>query len=157
MKILASLRDRWGVPLVTLFIVMVLSLQAFAGFGKIHSMYYPFMDYPMYSPAHFKGEPVHVQWRIYGIGADGSEVRILPEDLHMGYFQFEGAAIILMRKLSRVENRMQDVREFARANNLNFVKLRIEDETYAITDKGLEKLPNKVMAEIGMESSGEER
>lgn len=133
----------------------MLSLQAFAGFFKIHYRYYPFMDYPMYSEAHYKGEPVHVRWLIYGVGEDSSEVRIFPEDLHMGYFQFEQAAVSIIKQLKLMKYRIQDIRNYANAQGRKLVRIRVEEEAVMITDEGLRNVPNRTVAVIGIDSTEE--
>lgn len=75
-------------------VLVTITFQALASFqiqfGPIEGspFLWPFLDYPMYTGAHYAGEPLERQV-VVGILADSSEVMIAPADLGVTFWQFQ--------------------------------------------------------------------
>ena len=149
------MRTHFALPLITIFIVTLLFLQGFAVFGMIYSKLYPFTDYPMYSQAHYNGEPIRIRYLLYGISTDSSEILIMPEDMSMSFFEFERVFGWRLIKGRDLEERLQFIRDYETEHQINFKEIRIEEEVVKITDQGVERIPNKVLKVIVMDSSKE--
>jgi hypothetical protein len=93
-----ALLHRVAMPAVSLYILFVLGmqteevLQLFASQNPGYSApyFWPFMDYPMYSPPYYEGSG-HDQHYVVGIREDMSEVSIHPDDLGLNFWRFRNS------------------------------------------------------------------
>ena len=77
---------------ISFVIVGFLGCQLIAGFWPswgFHAYTWPFLNYPMYSYASYEGDRIDARTLVFGRLEDGTEVEIVPEDLHTWYFKFD--------------------------------------------------------------------
>lgn len=130
---------RWQLSLVSLFIVTVLSFQIAANVLRTDLMW-PFLDYPMYSYSRQEGQRLVVEYTVYGTTPDGTEVKITPADLGMGWFLFRLTflADIFRDDLSKVAVYLDDYRK---RHGKTFTALRIEDRALIVTRDKIDLAP----------------
>lgn len=87
-----SVSERVRFSAISLIIIGVLAAQTFSGFRKTQR-WWPFLAYPMYAEAHFEGERIAVNHRIYAVTSDGVRHYLHPEnDLKLYFWRHEGLA-----------------------------------------------------------------
>ena len=67
--------------LVSIFIAAALTLQMAAVLLRTGPYAYPFVNYPMYAAAHYEGERILVEHKVYARFTDGTERAISREDV----------------------------------------------------------------------------
>lgn len=78
--------------LISIVIAAALFLQMTAVLLRTGPYGYPFINYPMYAAAHFEGERILVEHRIYARFTDGTERAISREDVGGHYWIYENWA-----------------------------------------------------------------
>jgi hypothetical protein len=131
--------EKLALLLTSLFIITLLSLQTVATFGGIYSFIWPFVNYPMYKQAHYEGESVHIRYMVFGILEDSTEVPILPEDLGLNFWKFDGihgeGFVPAIR--SGDEKRLNSyVQEYQKRKGKKLAGLRLEDQPFILSPKG---------------------
>jgi hypothetical protein len=159
------LGQRLAVPLTSLIIATVLTLQASVTFRawlrslslppSLTSMLspptlWPFVDYPMYSRPHYEGEPI-AQFRISGTLEDGTEVWIKPGDVGLDAWHF---SIHFVRGLgSNDAARVKDlVRLYQARHNRRLVGLRLENHPLILSRDGIRPGPPEVRQNLSFEA-----
>ena len=118
-----------------LIIVFCLALQTFAIFYPVSPRLWPFLDYPMYKKAHYEGEAVN-RYVVFGVFADASESRILPEDLDLDFWKFEYGPVQMLRRGDATA--LQPYAELYNARqNKKLVALRVEDHPLILSEEGV--------------------
>ncbi len=77
---------------LSLLIVGAMSLQMGAVLLRSGPWAYPFVNYPMYAAAHYEGERIRVEHRIYATFTDGTERPITRADVGEHYWFYENWA-----------------------------------------------------------------
>jgi len=129
------------IAVVSAVILVPIVLQTIASFtitfGPIERppFLWPFLDYPMYSDAHYAGESIHRQ-RVVAILADSTEVAIVPNDLGVDFWQFQNLLnpAILRGDRARAEN-YRSIYEDRYGRRL--VGFRLEDHPLVVENGGL--------------------
>ena len=137
---------------------MTLGLQAFAVFRPVSPRLWPFLDYPMYNQAHYEGEAVN-RYVVFGIFADASEARILPEDLNLDFWKFEYGPVQMLRR-GDVEALKPYARFYSAQQNKMLVGLRLENHPITLLDQGVRVAAPQVLKSVSLESvstNGERR
>lgn len=88
----ASLNSPRAFKYLSLLIVGALGLQMSAVLLRSGPWAYPFINYPMYAAAHYEGERILVEHRIYAVFTDGSERPITRADVGEHYWFYENWA-----------------------------------------------------------------
>lgn len=55
----------------------------------LRSKLFPFLEYPMYAPAHYEGERVTASWLLEGQLPEGNGVPVTKEELRIDIFDFD--------------------------------------------------------------------
>lgn len=151
---------------ISLFIVACLVVQAVASSGKHpgpfeYSPYqWPFIDYPMYSLAHYEGDEVS-RLLLIGIRPDSTKIEIEPEDLGLTFFPYLHGPIRAVRDSSRhVASPFRDI--FAERHGVEVVGFEVLDRPIVITRDGYHPGPPKTVASLSFDEpaaagSGRER
>ncbi|WP_203226105.1 hypothetical protein [Novosphingobium pentaromativorans] len=132
--------------LLSLVIILVLGAQLIASFGHANR-FFPFMWYPMYATAHFDGERINVEHRIYAVAPDGSRHYVDPaRDLRIDFWRYERRFARPLRdnKLDRITPILRMVVERYPA----FTELQVEDYPMIITKNGPQGASRQVIAVI---------
>ena len=144
--------------MISLVIIALLVLQTIASFnltfGPIERspFLYPFLDYPMYQGAHYKGETID-EYFIVGILEDSSEVPILPEDLGFDnvWLYRKGFVRAVLRGN---QARIKDYAELYKSKqNEVLIGLRVEIHPVSLSRVGVEPGPPRVIIELQLESA----
>jgi hypothetical protein len=108
---------------------------------------YPFMQYPMYSLPHYAGDPVNM-YEIYGTLSNGTELRILPEDLNensgLDFWYFLDFAEAIIDGDEELITRFADAYE--RRREVQLVSLRVEDVPWIVELEGVKPGSRQVIA-----------
>lgn len=150
-------------PLISLFILIILALQAVAGFRVFcppksfrnlsslrilcPPLLWPFLDYPMYSSPHYAGDTIS-QPLVFGILEDSSEVPILPEDLGLDYWQFMRGLVedgLLRDRRERIKIYAELYRS---RHNKKLTGLRLKNHPFVLSREGAYRVSPRVVKEI---------
>ena len=127
--------------LASLVIAGVLGFQGFAVleplcFHRIKEEGYlwPFVDYPMYREARYAGQSIN-RFTVVGTLADGTDVRLTPETLHLTIFQYHGGLMPAMvgRDVQEVRTYLEPYRAAASAP---LIRVRLENDPVYVTASG---------------------
>jgi hypothetical protein len=133
--------------LLTLVILGVLGAQLIASFRHTNKTF-PFMWYPMYSPAHFEGERIPVRHSIYAAAANGKRYYIHPvKDLRVEFWRYERIAAQLL--VNDVETSAAAI-SVIRKLHPDVIELQIEDYPMMITRDGPKPAPRKIVNRISL-------
>ena len=123
-------KKRWA----SLVIVAVLLAQGVATFGAFEHLGWPFVDYPMYREARYAGQSIN-RFTVVGTLADGTDVRLTPEDLHLSIFQYHGGLMPAMvgRDVQEVRTYLEPYRAAASAP---LIRVRLENDPVYVTASG---------------------
>lgn len=95
---------------------------------------WPFVDYPMYSIPHYKGEKISRHF-LFGILEDNREVLIQPQDVNLGFWIFEDQFLDPIRR-----NDQEKIRRAAalyeNIKQQNLLGFRMEDRPFVIEREG---------------------
>jgi len=150
------LLTKLAIVFLSLVIVTILLLQAAVGicchgshpdvpFGKIlcAPSLWPFLDYPMYSRPHFKGETV-IRYFVVGIIDNSDEIVINPGDLGLDYWPFIRNFVDKMKKGNK-----QTAQECADLYSTIFkqrlVGIRLENRPVQLTAAGVQQAPIEII------------
>jgi hypothetical protein len=79
----------------------------------------------LYGRAHYEGEAVS-QYVVFGIFADASEARILPEDLGLDFWKFEYGPVRMLRR-GGIESLKPYAQFYNVRQNKKLIKFRLEN------------------------------
>ncbi len=140
-----------GVPLISAFILIVLVLQAFAGFVETGRWGWPFVAYPMYEAAHYDGDRILYDFTLYAKTADGDRIEVTRDDLGMSFWHFEKNVANAMRH-GDLEKPQIIAKEYCKRHNRRIIGLILEDKGIAISRSGMVKdLLPEVQASVDVE------
>ena len=157
-KVIRNHLKKLALPLTSLFILTLIVLQAVATFGGIHSFLWPFTNYPMYKRAHFEGESVHIRYLVFGILEDSTEVSILPEDLGLNFWKFEGIkgkGFVRAIRFGDEEGLDIYVQEYEKRGGKKLAGLRVEDQSFILSPKGVKPAPRQILKIVNLKSPRE--
>lgn len=80
--------EQLRMAVVSVIIVTILGLQAFASFFNPSVLGFPFVAYPMYKAAHHEGDRILYDTVVYAVDEEGQEVLLTPEDAGMSWWLF---------------------------------------------------------------------
>jgi hypothetical protein len=144
------------------FIVAVLGAQAATLAitaitpGRLLGRFYPIIEYPMYAQAHHDGERVTGRWLLRGVLADGNELDITEDSLHISVFSFA----VLTQQVAdatpdspesqdAIKTLISIVREReSRASEIKM--LRIDSYPMIVTRNGAQTVPSETVISIPM-------
>lgn len=128
--------------LISAFVFAVLGLQAYAVAVQIKWRSWPFIDYPMYQFPRYEGERLMVEWPLYAVFDDGSEVRVKYKDFDIAtywkYF-FGVIRVITEDKFDEDGKRAQLAyipEKLETMTGKRVVELRIEADPWILTRNG---------------------
>jgi hypothetical protein len=105
---------------------------------------FPFLDYPMYSLAHYEGETVP-RYRIYGITADGTELAIDHRALDIKYFLYRKSFLWPVQRQEATPELLALVDVFERRSGATLKALRLENSPVSVTAEGLRDEPAETL------------
>lgn len=150
MELTRQQRIRFG--LLSVLIIGVLFAQTVSGFRKTYK-WWPFLAYPMYAEAHFEGERIKVNHRIYAVTSDGVRHYLDPEaQLKLGFWRYDGLARWL------VAGRLRDTAgmlAIIKSLYPTIQKIEVEDFPMIITRNGPAPAPRKIVAVVSRASIDE--
>lgn len=138
--------EQYRFQLISFVIIAVLGAQLVASFGHANR-FFPFMWYPMYAQAHFEGERINVEHRIYAVTPDGKRHYIDPaSDLEIDFWRYERRFARQLRdnKLKNIKPVLAMVIE----RHPTFTELQVEDYPMVITRQGPKSAPMRTIAVV---------
>lgn len=127
--------------LVSLVVVVVLGTQAVAALGltpgpvEKSPFLWPFLDYPMYSTAHYEGEGIP-RYRVVGTTADGREMEIDRETLGTDFWIFRNAFLFSFRYPGMRDELPPGVELFETRHGVRLIAVRLENRPLVLTRDG---------------------
>jgi hypothetical protein len=138
-----------AIVLPSLIILSCLALQTFAVFRPVSPRLWPFLDYPMYGRARYEGEAVS-RYVVFGIFADESEARIIPEDLDLDFWKFEYGPVQMLRR-GDVESLKPYAQLYSDRQKKQLVRIRLENHPFMLSDQGVRAAAPQVLNSVSLE------
>lgn len=141
--------------MITAIILFFLAAQLTAVVIPVLSYYWPFTDYPMYSPPHFEGDVVKPVHTIVGLHSGDVQETTTPQDFGLTIFQQEwwfAPSLLHNRDPQKVQTYIDHLQS---GRNIPFQKLRIELHPYVISRKGYSPAPVEVLKVIDLDKRQE--
>ena len=151
--------------LISLIVVTILGLQACVSFLPWrHSLFpstfrrilspptlWPFIDYPMYAAPHYQGDAI-ARVFLFGVLEDSTVVRIIAEDLGLGYWHFRKHFIngLIRDDYNGVK---MFVNLYQNMTNRRLVSLRLEDHPLILAGDGLRSAQPQILKHLHLESA----
>ena len=140
--------DALGKVLVSGIIVVILAVQAVAGFVDPGKWGWPVLAYPMYEKAFFEGDRLNHDFTVYALRSDGRRTEIKRSDLGMGFWIF-WYNVVSPIFLARADILEPTVQRYCGQLDNDVTMLQVEDKGIAIGRDGpVTGLPPQVMSEI---------
>ncbi len=131
-------------------ILFFLAAQLTAVVIPVPSYYWPFTDYPMYSPPHFEGDAVKPTYTIIGIHSGDVEEVTTPEDFGLTVFQHQWwfvSSLLNNRDRQKVQTHIHLLQS---DRSQPFEKLRVESHSYIISRSGYSPAPVEILKVIDL-------
>jgi len=151
--VLRTSRDSFrklAIPFISLVILIFIFLQSVGSFGPYAQHLYPFLDYPMYNRAHYKGDTIN-QYFLFGILEDSTEVSVLPSDLGLNYWKFIGGVVGAMRHENK-KMLQTYVQLYRSRQNILLSGFRLVNHPIALSREGITPVPSVVVKTIRLET-----
>ena len=143
-----TLSSHVGCLLVSAIIVVILSVQAVAGFVDTGRWGWPLLAYPMYKKAHYEGDRLDVELTGYAVLPDATRVAIDRSDLNMDFWLYWYNVVTPIMH-ARADLLQPVLRRYCAESDNQVVKLQLEDGGIAIGRDGpVTGLPVEVVAEM---------
>jgi hypothetical protein len=162
------MHEQIRVSIISLIIVTILSLQAFASFFNPSVLGFPFVAYPMYRIAHYEGDRILYDTTVYAVNKDGQEVQFKPEDAGMSWWLFRRHVVNPLLAIAQwvkhgpaaerasqnvVDEHMSAVQKavdaYCERTGRSVVRLRMEDLGVAVGREGMvDGLPPVELASV---------
>jgi hypothetical protein len=143
-----TLSSHVGRLLVSAIIVVILSVQAVAGFVDTGRWGWPLLAYPMYKKAHYEGDRLDVELTGYAVLPDATRVAIDRSDLNMDFWLYWYNVVTPIMH-ARADLLQPVLRRYCEESDNQVVKLQLEDGGIAIGRDGpVTGLPVEVVAEM---------
>ena len=97
----------------------------------------------MYSRAHYPGDSID-QYALFGVLEDSTEVRILPEDLGLNFFQFRRGPVAAIHS-GRTEELELFMQLYDGTQGNQLIGLRLEHQLVILSEQGFETLPPRTV------------
>ena len=111
---------------------------------------WPFVDYPMYSAAHFAGEEIP-RLAVVVITDNSEEIDVLPEDVGGGYWQFQIFANAVRHSNKEV---IQDVvRAYEARHKVHLVALRVENRPLRWNNAEVQAATTQVLRDYRLDTA----
>lgn len=150
-----------GRMLVSLFIAACLGFQALAVSGlqpgpvEAAPFLWPFLDYPMYSGAHFEGDEID-RAVVLGVRTDSTRIPIEPADLGLGLFPYRRGPVRALRRDNLEAARLyRDV--YAERHGVELIGFELKYRPIVVTRSGYRSAPDRIVASLYFESEKKER
>ena len=140
MELTRQQKIRFG--LISVLIIGVLVVQTVSSFRRTYK-WWPFLSYPMYATAHFEGERIKVNHRVYAVTPDGARHYLDPDrDLKIGFWRYDKMA----RQLG-VNHLEANAANLAAIKSLypDLTEIQVEDFPMIITRNGPAPAPRMVI------------
>ncbi|MEO1395424.1 MAG: hypothetical protein AAFV90_21180 [Cyanobacteria bacterium J06634_5] len=149
---------------ITFAVMFVVLMQCYAGFRRVvcgqsiplicelpkDPNLYPFLNYGMYSRTKKEGVAV-AQYHLMAVFADGSEKRLMPEDLGTTDYWFHG--MILRSLAGKDDSKIGPfIQAYEAAGNPSFVTLRLDNNPLVVTREGIDEPPTEMVYSLSIES-----
>ena len=142
--------------IVSVVIAAVLTLQLMATFdlfpalvSRPSSLFWPFIDYPMYRYARYEGSIIE-RFRVFGRRTDGTEVEVTADDLGLNFRKFRDLFVYAVR-----DPDTRRVTAFAEVYRIRMgtrlVAIRVERHGDIVTRDGLRPAPPVEWAAVSLE------
>lgn len=89
------------VVVASTFVIVVLAVQAYVGFTRHDSYYWPITSYPMYSQARYDGDRLGY-YSLYAEAEDMSRVEVLPHEVGLRYWGLVRNVISPLRRAPEI-------------------------------------------------------
>ena len=139
-------------PVTSLIILVFLVSQAMVIIIPVMFYYWPFMDYPMYSPAHYENELVNDNYELVGVTFDGQEQQIAHREIGLSFFQVNDWLVPRLLKDQpdlTIEPYLDKLRTL---NNGLFQRIRIQAKPVKISRAGISESAIQVFKVIDLHS-----
>lgn len=150
-----------GKMLVSLFIFACLGFQALAVSGlepgpvESAPFLWPFIDYPMYSGAHFEGDEID-RALVLGVRADSARIPIEPADLGLGLFPYRRGPVRALRRGNLQAARLyRDI--YAQRHGVDLIGFELKYRPIVVTRSGYHSAPDRIIASLYFELEKGER
>ncbi len=136
-----------AVVLVLLIAQAAASFRAVPRLGPWPSWYFwPFLDYPMYSEAHYEGDAIE-QYVVFATFDDGTEAPVRREELGLSFWKFRDGLVYALRHGDR--RQLDAYLELFRRRHARLpAALRLEDHPVVISRGGILPAPRKVLKTV---------
>ena len=127
---------------ISFFIVLVIALHAVPIVsGSLRRKAWPFLEWGMYKGSRPPGQIKTVKRRIIGVTLSGQRHEVTPDFLGSSIYALRG-----LYQLPMAQGKSASARHLFNRLNVGrqdpFIELRLESETYTITDRGVVKRDN---------------
>lgn len=156
-----TVSDELRQAVVSLFVVVLLGLQAMVGFGldpgpvRPSPYLWPILDYPMYARPNYEGDEV-VREFVVGVRPDSTLVRIAPEGFGLGtvtdedrtpfWLYMDGPVRALYEGDEEQARRYRDA--YVRRHGGELIALQLRARPVAITREGYERRAERILASV---------
>jgi hypothetical protein len=141
---LVTSRRDLAIGAISCLIIGILGLQTFASFVGPGRLGWPFIPYPMYKTAHYEGERLLYQYKVFARHADSSEVLISARDMPFWIFKLKMIDGVMTGNRPRVQPL---VTAYCKRTGKQVVSVRVEDMGVALSRKGVARgLPPQMLA-----------
>ena len=130
-----TLQERYGVQIVSIVIVFILVTQLMAGLIHTGRWGWPFVAYPMYKMAHYDGERVVYDVKVYGVLKDLSRIELKRSDLGMSFWLFWYNVVQPIRH-GYLHNLSPIIDQLCRQSRGDLIRLEYEDMGVKISRAG---------------------
>jgi len=122
---------------ISAIIVAILGTQFVAGFVDTGRWGWPIIAYPMYATAHFDGDRFD-DYHVYAVLADGSRLRVDPEELGMSFWIFR-RNVVNQVETGSLEGLAPIVERYCERGQARLKRFEVIDLGMAISATGLIK------------------
>ena len=127
-------------------IIAILGLQTVAGFVNTGRWGWPFIAYPMYKTAHFEGERLLHEYKVFATHANSSEDLISAGDVPFWIFKFKMVDGLTNGDRASVQPL---VAAYCERTGKEVIAVRVEDTGLELTRNGIVRgLPPKTLAKM---------
>ena len=111
---------------------------------------WPFLDYPMYSTAHYEGEEIE-HYAVFGTLEDATEVPILPEDFGLHFWIFRRTFVFAM--LGDDQKQIKDYAELYNSRHNKYLTgLRLENHPLILSGNGANPGLRQILRNVRLET-----
>ena len=142
--------------IISFVILGFLTVQSLVIIMPVMFYYWPFMDYPMYSPAHYENELVDDNYELLGVSEDGKELQIKHKRLDLSFFQVNDWLVPRLLKDRYDADVTPYLNKLVKIQNPVLRYVKIQAKPVKISRSGLSKMDVKVFKVIDLQSIGQD-